>query len=208
MNDTKNYTSKNIKICFLFLILALGPSLIYGSVEPPVDGATPASRLCITRKGMLAAPTYSQEWLIEGTSGERLVITTFSVTEGVVPQIRLLRKEGGTIVASANDMQEGRLVLEHEIRATGTYIVAVMDQGLDDEGAYEISAEKFLSSVAELQTSATKTAAQAKDGEDAGLSWWEIGALVTAGTAVTILTGPLAPAAMMVAARIITLFPG
>jgi len=200
-------TNNPIEKIVLALLLILSPSLLFGNAMESANTEVITSGSSIVRKGWIAAPAYTQEWSVEGTRGDRLVITVSPISGDIEPEIYLISGEDDTEVASSTKSEENHVVLDHEIEATGTYTVAIRDQGLDNEGGYQICLEKIAGPEISRQTSAASTAEFADDEDESGLSGWEIGALVTVGTVLTILTGPFAPLAMMVAARIAVLFP-
>ena len=200
-------TKKSIEKIVPALLLILSPSLLFGNAMESANTEVIASGSSIVRKGWLAAPAYTQEWLVEGTRGDRLVITASPISGEIEPEIYLISGEHDTELATSTKSEENHVVLDHEIEATGTYTIAIRDQGLDNEGGYQISLEKIAGSETSRQSSAASTAELEDDEDESGLSGWEIGALVTVGTVLTILTGPFAPLAIMVAARIAVLFP-
>ena len=205
-NATCN-TNKRIEKIMLALVLIISPSLLFGNAAVPINDEITAAGSSIIRKGWLAAPAYTQEWLLQGARGDRLVIMAYPISGGIVPEIYLIFGEDDTVVASTTSSEKDYPVLQHEIEATGTYTIAIRDQGLDNEGGYEISLEKIAAAESARQTSAPGTSARTEDEDVSGLSCWEISTLVTIGTVVTILTGPFAPLAMMVVARVLALFP-
>ena len=200
-------TNNPIEKIVLALLLILSPSLLFGNAMESVNTEVIVSGSSIVRKGWLAAPAYTQEWLVEGIRGDRLVIKVSPISGEIDPEICLISGEDDTEVASSTRSEENHVVLDHQIEATGTYTVVIRDQCLDNEGGYEISLEKIAGAETSLQTSAVPTAELEDDEDESGLSGWEIATLVTVGTVLTILTGPFAPLAMMVAARIAALFP-
>ncbi len=208
MKDMTRNTHNPLAIMVLALLVIFSSCPLFGNDTAAKNAVASAPGPRTTQRGWLAAPTYTQEWSLQGTQGDRLVITTSPLSDTIVPEIYLMSAGDNTPVASATGIEGDHLVLDHELEATGTYIVAIRDQGLDNEGTYEISLEKTAAQASARQASEAGTAVDAVDEDGAGLSGWEIGTMVGVGTVLTVLTGPFAPLAMMVAARIAVLFPG
>lgn len=195
----------SIEIIIIILLFMIPASVVSGNQGDAADTEKPA----VTRKGWLAAPFFSQEWEIQGTKGDRLIIRTSPISDGVVPEIFLLFDDKDqTPAASAARYENGCTVLDYTFEKSDSYVILIRNRNHDAGGGYtlSLSLKRIAAPVSALQANADAPVDK-QDSDDAGLAWWEVGTMASVGTALTVLTGQLAPLAIMVTARIAALLP-
>jgi len=106
----------------------------------PVSAQTPINP-CDTLPGVIAGPSYLQDWVFEGNAGDRVLISAVKTEGNLNTGIYLYPPDGGPPEAGSYWGYED--TIDHQLEQSGTYTIIVQDYGLNDGGNYMLTLIKI-----------------------------------------------------------------